>query len=102
MNRVVYASRFARSMSILYSSGIPMLSALRLSANILDNLYVDKLFVGLLQDVSMGESLSVAIEKIDIFDKLLPSMIHIGESRAALTQYWRIYRTITIPNPQTV
>ncbi len=84
MNRVVYASRFARSMSILYASGIPMLSSLRLSANILDNLYVDKLFVGLLQDVSMGESLSTAIERINVFDNLLPSMIHIGEESGSL------------------
>ncbi|MDL2236358.1 type II secretion system F family protein [Christensenellaceae bacterium OttesenSCG-928-K19] len=84
MNRTVYSSRFARSMSMLYASGIPMLSSLRLSANILGNLYIDKLFAGLMQEVSMGESLSSSIERINVFDNLLPSMIRVGEEAGSL------------------
>jgi type IV pilus assembly protein PilC len=84
MNRVVYAARFSRAMSILYSSGIPMLNALRLSANTLDNLYIDQLFVRLLQDISTGESLSAAIERLDVFDPLLSPMIRIGEESGSL------------------
>ncbi len=84
MNRTVYASRFARSMSMLYSSGISMLTSLKLSSGILGNLVVDALFVGLMQDVSMGESLSSAIERVNVFDRLLPSMIRIGEESGSL------------------
>ncbi len=86
MNRITYSSRFARSMSILYASGIPLITALRLSSNVLGNLYVDHLFTQLMQDVSMGESLSAAIERAGIFDKLLPSMIRVGEETGNLDQ----------------
>ncbi|MGI6665294.1 MAG: type II secretion system F family protein [Christensenellaceae bacterium] len=84
LNRVIYSGRFARSMSLLYASGISMLASLRLSSNILNNSYIDKLFVGLVQDVSVGETLSSSIEKLGVFDELLPSMIRIGEEAGSL------------------
>lgn len=84
MNRTVYSARFARSMSILYASGIPLITSLRLSSNVLGNLYIDKLFTSLMQDISMGETLSSAIERIGVFDRLLPSMVRIGEESGSL------------------
>ena len=84
MNRTVYSARFARSMSILYASGIPLITSLRLSSNVLGNLYIDRLFTSLMQDVSMGESLSSAIERANVFDRLLPSMVRIGEESGSL------------------
>lgn len=84
MNRTVYSARFARSMSILYASGIPLITSLRLSSNVLGNLYIEKLFTSLMQDISMGETLSSAIERIGVFDRLLPSMIRIGEESGSL------------------
>ncbi|MEA4853936.1 MAG: type II secretion system F family protein [Christensenella sp.] len=86
MNRVIYSSRFSRSMALLYGSGIPLLSALRLSANVLGNRYIDRVFSSLLQDVSMGESLSSAIERANVFDRLMPSMVRIGEESGRLEQ----------------
>ena len=37
-----------------------------------------------MQDVSMGESLSSAIERANVFDRLLPSMVRIGEESGSL------------------
>ena len=47
MNRTVYSARFARSMSILYASGIPLITSLRLSSNVLGNLYICLLYTSI-------------------------------------------------------
>jgi type IV pilus assembly protein PilC len=46
----IYEGRFARTLSSLYSSGIPMIDCLERSSRILGNSYVDKMFIQVIDD----------------------------------------------------
>lgn len=80
----VYTGRFARSLSSLYSSGIPMVEAIERSAAVLGNLYITEQFVQVVDDVKQGGSLSNAIQKTEIFEPMFCSMIFVGEESGTL------------------
>ncbi len=80
----IYTSRFSRTFSSLYSSGIPMVECLERSASILGNSYIDMKFVDVVDQVKQGDSLSAAIQRTDIFDSMFCSIIYVGEESGAL------------------
>ena len=84
--RTIYTARFARTLSSLYSSGLMILNALQISRNTLGNTYIAAQFDGLIKDVRNGSSLSAGLEKIDGYDKKLPSTVLIGEESGQLEQ----------------
>ena len=53
----IYTARFARTLSSLYSSGIPMVECLQRSSSILGNRYIDELFENVVDEVKQGETL---------------------------------------------
>lgn len=80
----VYTGKFARTLSSLYSSGIPMVEALERSSAILNNTYIEKAFVTVVDEVKQGEQLSVAITRTGIFESMFCSIIFVGEEAGAL------------------
>jgi type IV pilus assembly protein PilC len=78
MNLMIYTSRFARSIAMLYSSGISILTTMGISVNTLNNAFVAKRFAIVLDLVMSGESLSEALRQADIFDGMFLSMIRVG------------------------
>ena len=82
--RIIYTSRFAGTLSSMYSSGLPMLSAVRLSASTVGNRYIASQFEPALQRISDGGALSEAIAPVEGFDKKLISSIRIGEETGRL------------------
>ncbi|MDR2571152.1 MAG: type II secretion system F family protein [Oscillospiraceae bacterium] len=80
----IYTARFARTLSSLYSSGIPMLRALEITATIVNNKYIADQFPDVITDVRNGEPLSASIGKVDGFDKKLATTIMIGEESGRL------------------
>ena len=80
----IYTGRFARTLSSLYSSGIPMVECLERSSSILGNSYIDEKFVGVVDEVKQGESLSAAITRTEIFEPMFCSVIYVGEEAGAL------------------
>lgn len=80
----VYTGRFARSLSSLYSSGIPMVEAIERSSAILGNTYIAEQFVQVVDDVKQGGSLSNAIQKTEVFEPMFCSMIFVGEESGTL------------------
>lgn len=80
----VYTGRFARTLSSLYSSGIPMVESLERSAAILNNSFIEKAFVTVVDEVKQGEQLSVSIQRTGIFESMFCSIIYVGEEAGAL------------------
>lgn len=80
----VYTGRFARTLSSLYSSGIPMVEALERSAAILGNSFIEKSFVNVVDEVKQGEQLSVSIQRTGIFESMFCSILYVGEESGAL------------------
>lgn len=80
----VYTGRFARTMSSLYSSGIPMVECLERSSRVLGNSYIDKAFEKVVDDVKQGTSISKAISETEIFESMFCSIIYVGEESGAL------------------
>ncbi len=80
----IYTARFARTLSSLYSSGIPMVECLQRSSDVLDNLYISDKFKQVIDEVKQGEPLSAAITRTEIFESMFCSIIFVGEEAGAL------------------
>lgn len=80
----VYTGRFARTLSSLYSSGIPMVECLERSSRVLGNSYIDKCFETVVDDVKQGSSISTSISSTGIFESMFCSIIYVGEEAGAL------------------
>ena len=80
----IYTGRFARTLSSLYSSGIPMVECLERASSILGNRYVDEKFEEVIDEVKQGEPLSSAITRTEIFEPMFCSVIFVGEESGAL------------------
>ena len=78
--------RFSRTLSSLYSSGIPMVDCLERSSRILNNTYIDKMFIQVVDEVKQGSPVSTALSKTEIFEGMFCSIIYVGEESGALDE----------------
>jgi type II secretory pathway component PulF len=82
--RKVYMARFARTLGTMLQSGIPMLEAIRIVKNAINNVHVAAVLDKTLQGVKGGKALSSTLEGENVFIKLVPQMIKIGEQSGAI------------------
>lgn len=80
----IYTGRFARTLSSLYSSGIPMVESLERASAVLGNSYIDERFRDVVDEVKQGETLSSAITRTEVFENMFCSIIYVGEESGAL------------------
>ena len=73
--RIIYTARFARTLCSLYTSGIPIVTALQVGKNTLGNRYLELQFDEAIMRVRRGETLASAIDGIDGFHKKLSGSI---------------------------
>ncbi len=83
---VIYTARFARNLSSLYSSGIPIITAMQISRKTIGNSYIERQFDAAIGCLRAGGSLSESLEKIKGFRKKLPSVVRVGEESGDLVQ----------------
>ncbi len=81
---MIYSGRFSQTLSMLYAAGLPLLETIRLSTNVVDNLYVEEKLEAATTAIGGGTALSEAIEDMEVFDRMLPNMIAIGEETGDL------------------
>lgn len=78
--RKLYLSRFSDNMNTMLDSGIPMVRALELTSNVIDNLVYKKLLADSMEAVKGGKTLS---EALAVDPKAIPGlmvqMIRVGE-----------------------
>lgn len=80
----VYAARFARTMSSLVNSGVPLLQALKISGESVDNVIIQEIIDKASEKVRTGEALSKALSGHEEIIKLVPQMIAVGEESGSL------------------
>lgn len=84
LNKKIITSRFTRTLSSLLSSGIGVVQALEVVANVVGNKVAEKVLIDVKEAVVKGEGLASSISKSDIFPPMLASMINIGEETGSL------------------
>ena len=80
----IYTGRFARNMSNLYGAGLQMVDCIEKSVSVLGNSYVTVRFQEVINSIKLGESMSKAIEKTEIFEGMFTSIIYVGEESGTL------------------
>jgi general secretion pathway protein F len=84
LGRIVAVSRFTRTLSTLLNGGVPMLSAMGIVRNVVDNeVIAAAIDVGRL-NISEGESIAGPLKKSGQFPPLVIHMINIGEKTGEL------------------
>lgn len=80
----IYTARFARTLSSLYGSGLPIVTSLQIGKTTIGNLYIESQFDDVIAKVRAGDSLSASLSKINGFIKKLASTILVGEETGSL------------------
>ena len=77
-------ARFAKTFAILGRSGVPIVTALNVVADVVGNKYIGKQVAGMGGGVSRGESLYLTAQRSEIFLPLVLQMIAVGEESGSL------------------
>lgn len=84
LNKVIYTARFARTLSSLYSGGMPIVAALQTAGGTVGNVYVEGQFDKVVSKVRSGVPLSQALREVDGFLRKLSSTVMVGEESGRL------------------
>jgi type IV pilus assembly protein PilC len=79
-------ARFARSMSILLKSGIPIVNAMDIMKNLIGNRAVEQKFADATNEIQEGKGIAGPMRRLNIFPPLLIHMIVVGESTGELDE----------------
>ncbi len=84
LRRVIYTARFARTLCSLYTSGLPIVSALTIGCRTIGNTYIEKQFDRVIALVRGGTPLSQALLGVDGFVRKLADSVMVGEETGSL------------------
>ena len=82
--RKVSVARFARTLSTMLSSGVPILDALKICGKTAGNKVVEKEVFAVRDSISEGKNLADPLKDSVIFPPMVVQMISVGESTGAL------------------
>ncbi|HEY1037723.1 MAG TPA: type II secretion system F family protein [Candidatus Paceibacterota bacterium] len=82
--RKLYLSRIADNLNTMLASGIPMVKALELTANVVDNKVYEDIMHTTLDAVKTGSALSDAIGKYPEMPGIMVQMVRVGEETGEL------------------
>ena len=86
LSRGTNTAQFASTLSILASSGVPLVDAMRIAGEVLSNAWLRRLVSEATSKVSEGTSLSSALERSGNFPPMMLHMIASGESSGELDE----------------
>jgi type IV pilus assembly protein PilC len=82
--RKVAVARFCQNMSLLLSSGVPILDGLAITARTSGNKVVEKAIMEARVSISQGKTVAEPLRESKIFPPLVCSMVAVGESTGGL------------------
>jgi len=82
----IITARFARSMSILLKSGVPIINAVDIMQRIIGNRVAEQKFEACAQAIKEGRGIAGPVREVKLFPNLLVHMIAVGESSGELDE----------------
>lgn len=80
----IYMARFSRNLSTLVSGGIPIIAALKIIGDVVNNVVYKEIMLEAAAQVSAGKTISDVLAKHEEFPPLVTQMVRVGEQTAAL------------------
>lgn len=84
VTRLVAVARFTRTLSTLLAGGVPMLTALQIVRNVVDNDVIARAIDEARSNISEGEGISGPLKKSGQFPAIVVHMVSIGEKTGEL------------------
>jgi general secretion pathway protein F len=84
--RMLAVSRFARTLATLLRSGVPLLKAMEIVKNVLDNAKLEKVIEMAAGSIREGESIAGPLKRSGDFPPIVTHMIAVGERSGQLEQ----------------
>ncbi|MGU8685187.1 type II secretion system F family protein [Clostridium perfringens] len=84
LTQKIIVSRFTRTMGIVSSSGMSLVTSIEIVASVVGNKIAEKELLKVKEKVLKGEGLGDSIMNIKIFPQMLASMVKIGEEAGSL------------------
>lgn len=77
-------ARFARTLSTMFSAGVPLVEALESVSGATGNIVFQEAVLQMRDQVASGQQLNVAMSQADIFPNMVTQMVAIGEEAGAI------------------
>ncbi|RPH51536.1 MAG: type II secretion system protein GspF [Desulfobacteraceae bacterium] len=84
VNRKIAIARFSRTLATLLQSGVPLLTAMDIVRNVVNNIFIGETIEQAAKNVEEGQSLSVPLAQSGIFPPMVTEMIAVGEQSGSL------------------
>jgi len=84
LNLLVAVARFARTLSTLLSSGVPLLKAMEIGRNVLGNARLEGVVTDAIGSIREGESIAEPLKRSGAFPPMVIHMIAVGERSGQL------------------
>jgi general secretion pathway protein F len=84
VNRKIAIARFSRTLATLLQSGVPLLTAMEIVRNVVNNILIGEAIRKAGKDVEEGKGLSGPLAQSGIFPPLVTEMIAVGEQSGTL------------------
>lgn len=82
--------KFTFNMDLLLGAGLTIDRSLEIHLNMENNVVLKSKFLEILKNIKSGESFYNSAAKINVFPKILISMIHVGEESSNLKEVFRV------------
>jgi general secretion pathway protein F len=83
---MVAVTRFAKTMSTLLGSGVPILTSMAIAKNLVDNIPIAKAIAEARENITEGQSIAEPLRKSGEFPPMMIHMIAIGEKTGELPE----------------
>ncbi len=80
----IYMARFSRNLATLVAGGIPIIQALKIISEVINNVVYRDIMIITAEQVTNGKSISDTLMKFDEFPPLVTQMVRVGEQTAEL------------------